>query len=171
MKRSYLIFSIALAALIVFSGCQKTQGTGAESGVKGSEQAPAEAAMDTSSPAVATIVVGSTPFSVEIAETSAQKEHGLMGRESLPENAGMWFVFDKPVTDSFWMKDTLIALDLIFVDENLKVVYVFANAVPGSTDMITSPVPYQYVLEVNAGAAAKYNIKAGDVVEKRVGTK
>ncbi|MFA5812108.1 MAG: DUF192 domain-containing protein [bacterium] len=169
MRITATLFGIFLAAIIASSGCQKTQGTGEQTGTGQAttaaqgEQAAAEA--------VGTIVVGSTPFSVEIAETEQQKEKGLMGRESLPESAGMWFVFDQPVSDNFWMKDTTIPLDMIFVDENLRVIYIAANTVPGSTEMIKAPSPYQYVLEVNAGVAAKSNIKVGDQIQKRLGNK
>ena len=121
--------------------------------------------------AVATIVIGETSFSVEIAESDDERRVGLMNRESIPQNYGMWFVFPKTVQEDFWMKDTQVPLDIIFVDEDMKVVDVIKNAPPESTELLSSKVPYRYVLEVNSGSADKYDINVGDIVEKRIGPK
>lgn len=118
---------------------------------------------------VATIVVGETPFSVEIAKTDAERAKGLMGRESLAANSGMWFVFPAMGEEKFWMKDTLIPLDLIYVDDNMKVVHVIENAPPESTELLISSAPFQYVLEVNAGTVDEHDIKVGDAVQRRIG--
>ena len=118
---------------------------------------------------VATIALGSTDFSVEVAKTDEERAHGLMGRESLPANGGMWFVFPGNVQDEFWMKDTLIALDIIYVDSDMKVVHINPNTVPESTEMLSSPVAYRYVLEVPAGSVEKFDIKVGDLAEERIG--
>jgi hypothetical protein len=69
-------------------------------------------------------------FKVEIADTPEKRRAGLMHRVSLPENQGMLFVFEKPGIYGFWMKNTLIPLDIIWLDENFKVVYIKENVQP-----------------------------------------
>jgi uncharacterized membrane protein (UPF0127 family) len=172
MKQLNVGMAVLVAAVFSF-GCQRMEGTTPNQAT--SMESPQAASEGTASaapsPQVAVAVIGisDADFSVEIAETDDQKAKGLSARESLPENAGMWFVFAQPGNEKFWMKDTTIPLDLIFVDENMKVAHVIANAVPGSLELLTSPTPYQYVLEVNAGAAAKHTIKIGDEVKKKIG--
>ncbi|HQC50699.1 MAG: hypothetical protein BWY40_00970 [bacterium ADurb.Bin270] len=121
--------------------------------------------------AVATIVIGEASFSVEIAESDEERRLGLMNRESIPPNYGMWFVFPELVREPFWMKDTQIPLDIIFVGDDMRVVDIIKNATPGSEDLLKSKDPYRYVLEVNSGSADRYDIEVGDAVEKRVGPK
>ncbi len=101
-------------------------------------------------------------FVVELAKTPAERQQGLMFRESMPDDRGMLFIFDDVVPRSFWMKNTLIPLDMIFVDENWTVVHV-ANAVPCTADpcLSYSSPPAKYVLEINGGLAEKSNITIG----------
>jgi len=175
MKKNLVMVAVVLAMVSVFSlGCEKVNmgaDAGDEPAIDASEQVAeigeTEAVMSPGT--VATIGIGNTYFNVEIAKTNEERARGLMGRESLPENGGMWFVFPNNVQDEFWMKDTLVPLDIIYVDENMKVVHINPNTVPESTEMISSEVPYRYVLEVPAGSAEKFDIKVDDVVEERVG--
>ncbi|MFH1830478.1 MAG: DUF192 domain-containing protein [Pseudomonadota bacterium] len=169
MKYLISIFGIVAAAFIMISGCEKmqTEGPATAEDVKGAETA--EGSSPAASTAVATVTVGEMPFSVEIAQTDEEKAQGLMDRESLPENAGMWFVFSQPVQEEFWMKDTLMPLDIVFVGEDMKVVHIKENAVPKSVEMISSPVPFMYVLEINAGKVAEHGIEIGDEVKKKIG--
>src|SRR3990167_982884 len=103
---------------------------------------------------------------VEIADTPAERELGLSGRERLGEKEGMIFVFDSPGRHAFWMKDMLFPLDIIWLDENLKVIYIKKDARPESYPEIFLPgEDAKYVLEVVAGFADKYNLKEGDGVE------
>lgn len=175
MKKFFQSFLLVAAVAMLVVGCEKMQVESPATGddMKGTETQGETATGDIPGPTtpgtMATIVVGDTPYSVEIASTVEEKARGLMDRESLPENAGMWFVFDKPVQDDFWMKDTLIPLDMIFVGENMKVVDIHENAVPQKLDAISSSEPYMYVLEVNGGQVAAHGIKVGDTVEKRIG--
>ncbi|PIR25571.1 MAG: hypothetical protein COV43_04285 [Deltaproteobacteria bacterium CG11_big_fil_rev_8_21_14_0_20_42_23] len=106
---------------------------------------------------------------VEVAKTPEQRAQGLMNREALPQQNGMWFVFDQEVEDSFWMKDTFIPLDIIFVGKDLKVVSIIENTVPESTELLHSAKPYKYVLEVNAGFVKQHKIEVGDEMEYRFG--
>lgn len=100
-------------------------------------------------------------YSVERAVTPAAREQGLMGRTSLPERQGMWFDFETTTAVVMWMKNTLLALDLAFVDAEGRVVYVHERATPLSLSHIVAPTPVRYVLEANGGELATYGIGTG----------
>lgn len=106
--------------------------------------------------------VANVPVTVEIAKTETEHAKGLMFRETLPANTGMWFMFGQPHRSSFWMKNTFIPLDIIFVSRDLHVLSIFENAKPFDLRPIASPVPYWYVLEVPAGFAKKHQLRIGD---------
>jgi uncharacterized protein len=103
-------------------------------------------------------------FSVELATNTAERAVGLMYRKELPEGRGMLFDFhdDQPV--QFWMHNTYISLDMIFIASDGRVVRVAENAKPMSDDLIPSGRPVRAVLEVIAGTARKFGIAAGDRV-------
>ncbi|MBI4146975.1 DUF192 domain-containing protein [Candidatus Woesearchaeota archaeon] len=108
------------------------------------------------------VVFDGASFDVELARTADEKAKGLMFRESLHDYQGMLFVFDGEQQRSFWMKNTLISLDMIFISENGTVVDV-QTAVPCKSDpcrLYVSP-PARYVLEVNAGLAGKNSVGVG----------
>ena len=103
----------------------------------------------------------------EIADSEDEREQGLMFRKELGSNEGMLFVFDDENFRIFWMKNTLISLDLIFIDGNKAVVDVQEGFLPCKRELCesyTSKAKAKYVLEVNAGFAAENSIKDGDVV-------
>lgn len=102
------------------------------------------------------ITIGDKKYKVEIADTSEKQEKGLMGRESLPEDQGMLFIYDEPQDLSYWMKNTLISLDIIFIDDDMEVVSV-KQGQPMSEEPITED-DVQYVLEVNSNSG----IEEGD---------
>ena len=104
---------------------------------------------------------GVARFHVEIADTGAERNRGLMFRETLPSAAGMLFVYDAPQRASFWMKNTLIPLDMIFADETGRVTRVHANAVPGDTTPIDGGNDVRFVLEINGGLAKRLGIVPG----------
>jgi len=99
---------------------------------------------------------------VEVANTGAQRELGLMYRNHLDENAGMIFVFPDAAPKNFWMHNTPISLDMIFADSAGRVTGIVANAEPFSDKLLGVAGASQYVLEVNGGFCAKNGIKAGD---------
>ena len=104
---------------------------------------------------------------VEIADDNYERQQGLMFRKSLNENAGMIFVFEDENFQSFWMKNTLIPLGMVFINNNFEIVDI-KSAVPCKEDpCITydSAKPARYVLEVNYGFAEKNSIEAGDKVD------
>jgi len=105
-------------------------------------------------------------FDVEIANTNAKREQGLMNRENLGENKGMLFVFDKEDIYSFWMKNTLISLDMIWMDEAGKIVFIKENSEPckdgEACPFITPKAKAKYVLEINTGLVKEMGLKTGD---------
>jgi len=104
---------------------------------------------------------GTACFMVELARTEAQQELGLMNITSMPEKNGMLFIFPKPDLYNFRMKNTLIPLDMLRMDDQMKVVHI-ANAVPCTADpceIYRSDASAKYVLEINAGMAKKSGIQ------------
>ena len=99
---------------------------------------------------------------VEVANTGAQREVGLMYRKHLDDDAGMIFVFPDAARRNFWMHNTEIPLDMIFADANGMVTGIVANAEPYSDKLLGVDGDSEYVLEVNGGFCAKNGIKAGD---------
>jgi uncharacterized protein len=101
-------------------------------------------------------------FTIEIARTPAEMERGLMYRERLDADRGMLFLYEDDREVAFWMKNTLIPLDLIFADASGRIVAIAERAVPLSTALIPSPGPVRAVLEVNGGTARRLHIQVGD---------
>jgi uncharacterized membrane protein (UPF0127 family) len=101
---------------------------------------------------------------VEVADSPGEWEHGLMNRTSLPQDAGMIFNFGDDEPRYFWMENTLIPLDMIFIASNLTIIDIHENATPLSRDVIGSSGPCRYVLEVNGGLCATDDIDIGDRV-------
>lgn len=104
---------------------------------------------------------GQARFTVEVADDGAERAQGLMFRESMPSSAGMLFVYEAPQRASFWMKNTLIPLDMIFADEAGRVTRVHSNAVPGDTTPIDGGNGVRFVLEINGGLARRMGIAEG----------
>lgn len=108
------------------------------------------------------VKIANVPVTVEVAKTASEHARGLMFRKSLPENTGMWFVFGGPHRSAFWMKETYVALDIVFVGRDMKAVHIHENAQPLDETPLASPVPYWYVLEVPAGFARTHRLRIGD---------
>ncbi len=103
---------------------------------------------------------------VDLALTETQQEQGLSGRKSLADDAGMLFIFPQPSKYFFWMKDMNFPIDMIWFDENFKVIYIKKDALPSSYPKSFGPnVDNRYVLEVSANFSEKNNLKVGDKVE------
>ena len=103
-------------------------------------------------------------FSVELATNDAERARGLMFRKSLPEGHGMLFDFQTDQQVQFWMRNTYIPLDMIFIRGDGRVLNIAQNATPLSDALIPSAGPVRGVLEVIAGTARKYHIAPGDRV-------
>ncbi|SEK33996.1 DUF192 domain-containing protein [Roseovarius nanhaiticus] len=105
---------------------------------------------------------GQARFAVELADDEAERAQGLMHRESMPQSAGMLFVYPEPRMVGFWMKNTLIPLDMIFVDSTGTVQRVHSNAVPGDlTPIMGGSDTILAVLEINGGLSRKLGIAPG----------
>jgi uncharacterized membrane protein (UPF0127 family) len=107
---------------------------------------------------------GVHPFAVEVVSTEADRAKGLMYRKSLPEGQGMLFDFHSDQDVSFWMQNTYIPLDMIFIRGDGRIANIVENTEPLSTKMIPSRGPVRGVLEVIGGTARKLGIAAGDKV-------
>jgi uncharacterized membrane protein (UPF0127 family) len=107
---------------------------------------------------------GRHPFRVEVAKTPAQMAQGLMFRKRLAADSGMLFEFAAPTVAQMWMHDTLIPLDMLFVDGRGRIVNIVENARPLSDSVISAAAPVRAVVELNGGTAARLAIKPGDRV-------
>ena len=105
---------------------------------------------------------GDHTFEVELADTPAQHQRGLMFRQNLADNAGMLFDFHEESLRGFWMQNTYIPLDIIFVDKAGVIKTIHENAVPRDTTQIPSRVPVRFVLEIPGGRASEIGLKEGD---------
>lgn len=113
---------------------------------------------------------GDFAFNLEIADTAAQREKGLMFRTSLAPDAGMLFDYHKEQEASFWMQNTLIPLDMVFIAADGTVKTIHVNARPMDTTPIPSEVPIRFVLEIAGGRSQEIGLKVGDKFEHdRVG--
>ena len=105
--------------------------------------------------------LGSRSFTLEVADTEATREHGLMKRDSVPEDHGMIFVFDADEPRDFWMKNTRIPLDIAYVDSTGRVVSVHQMK-PYDLSATPSAAPAKYAIELNLGMLEKSGVKPGD---------
>jgi len=103
-----------------------------------------------------------TTVYVEVADTLREVQDGLMYRTSLDEHKGMLFIFGTDSPKSFWMKNTPLPLDMVFVAGRMAVVDINRNATPNSTDVFTSKESCRYVVEVNGGFCDEHGIREGD---------
>jgi len=105
--------------------------------------------------------IGAETFNLEIADTESTRSRGLMHRDSMPADHGMLFIFDAPQELNFYMKNTRIPLDIIFVDENARVISI-AQMHPYDWSTTSSGAPARYAIELNQGAAARSGAAVGD---------
>ena len=145
MVRAFLAAALTVVAVFGFSRV---------------EAAPAPAIDDLS------IVTSSGPhhFSVEVMRTRDELERGLMFRNTMPPDRGMLFDFGEPQEVTMWMKNTVLALDMVFISKDGHIVSIKKNATPFSLATIPSGGEVLGVLEVNAGTAARIGAKPGDTV-------
>ena len=104
-------------------------------------------------------------FRVEVARTPQEQAKGLMFRTEMAQDEGMLFPYDQPRVLSFWMRNTVISLDLVFIDEQHRIINIAENAVPYSEQSILSAAPGVAVLELNGGRTRALGIVAGNKVE------
>ncbi|RPI18351.1 MAG: DUF192 domain-containing protein [Ignavibacteriae bacterium] len=104
---------------------------------------------------------------VEIAESDETRHRGLMFRDKMNEEQGMLFIFPIEEEQGFYMKNTILPLDIIFINKNKQIIKIYKNTTPFSEKTLPSGKPTLYVVEVNAGYTDKYNIKEGDFIDWR----
>ena len=117
---------------------------------------------------IPTAAINNQTFKLFIAKSAREKEIGLSGKDSLSQDYGMYFPFEKPDYYSFWMKNMKFPIDMIFLSSN-RIVTIYENLEPlqdlKSPPLYKSSEPADAVLEINAGQAKKYNIKVGDEIK------
>ena len=128
---------------------------------------PAQTTAAPLSKATVTINTGEAQlgFSVELALTPAEQNRGLMFRQALGAAQGMLFVFDQQSVHTFWMKNTLIPLDMLFIDKDRNIVGIVENAEPQTETGRSVGKPSQYVLEIGGGLSGKLGFRAGQLVD------
>jgi hypothetical protein len=108
--------------------------------------------------------IGNRAFTLDVADTDTKREIGLMFRDSMPEDHGMIFVFEDEAFRGFWMKNTRIPLDIVYVAADKQVASIHTMK-PFDLRKVTSAGPAMYAIELNAGTASKIGLKPGDLLE------
>ncbi|MCP1468476.1 hypothetical protein J3E64_000143 [Sphingobium sp. OAS761] len=147
--------SLALIALGLLTACSSPQPAADNS---------AQPRAVTTLPVVIRTATGRHRFDVEVARTEAEQERGLMFRKQLAPDGGMLFPMDPPRTASFWMKNTVIPLDMLFIHTDGSIAFIGANVAPYSREPVSAGVPVAAVLELAGGRAAALGIGEGDRV-------
>ena len=106
-----------------------------------------------------------TSFDIEIADNDYETQTGLMHRQSMANNNAMLFIFPDMRMRSFYMKNTLLSLDIIYLDDKKNIISIQENAKPLDETSLPSGTPAQYVLEINAGLSKQWSITPGDRIE------
>lgn len=115
---------------------------------------------------ISSVKIGEKVLKVEVADTKIKQEQGLSGREGLDESSGMLFIFNVPSNYAFWMKDMKFPIDIIWIDQNLKIVHIEKDLSPETYPLIFKPeIPAKYVLEISAGLSSKSNFRVGDLIQ------
>jgi uncharacterized protein len=136
-----------------------------DAGSAAPDRAPAMAALPRGKVRVADAFGGAKEVSIEIAQDDESRQKGLMFRERLADTEGMLFIFEREDRHSFWMKNTLISLDMLFIGRDLKVVGIVERAEPQTLDARAVNAPSLYVLEVPGGWASRMGVRPGAKVE------
>jgi uncharacterized protein len=154
-------FAFALALLV--GGCTAATSSNAPGCNPGEARPVSEAGLDQVELCI-TSAGKSRTFTVEVAATSQEQAKGLMFRDKLADDRGMIFPFDQPRMASFWMKNTVIPLDIIFIRADGTIENIAENTIPYSTDQVTATGPVTAVLELRGGLTGELGIVAGDKV-------
>jgi len=108
---------------------------------------------------------GQAPFTVTVADDNAERNKGLMDVAQMPTMTGMLFVYEDPQHATFWMKNTLIPLDMIFAGADGTILSIHENAIPMDETVIDGGQGVKFVLEVNGGMTKRLGVKTGDVLQ------
>jgi uncharacterized protein len=156
-----LLLAAALPTLLL--ACSAKPDAGADA-ANDSGDVQAAAPQGALLPLVIRTAKGAHRFDVEVARTEAEQEQGLMFRKALDADKGMLFPMEPPRTASFWMKNTIIPLDMLFIHTDGTIAFIGANVAPYSREPVSAGVPVVAVLELRGGRAAELGIKEGDRV-------
>ena len=104
----------------------------------------------------------------EVANNNSERIRGLMYRKQMDEDHGMLFIFEKPDTQSFWMRNTILPLDIMFIDSAGVIDTIYRKTIPYSDKSLPSRRRVQFVVEVNGGWSDKFGVKEGDLIEFKV---
>ena len=150
-KRTIVVVSLITLSLLVGVACR-----GAASGKKfGTFREDGRLVFFDDAGAVRVAIV------IELAATPAEKRKGLMGRHKMDDTVGMLFVYDRAADRVFWMRNTSISLDILFISEDRKVINIASHTVPDTEKRYRSTAPAMYVVEVVSGFCERYGIKQG----------
>ncbi len=156
--RKLLFISIYIIPLLFIFSCKGNEEVEPPSKIKNTQpQFIKEGELEFLKPDGSAVV----KINIEIADTDADRQQGLMNRSFMSNERGMLFVFVKEEPQGFWMRNTIIPLDIIYVNSNKEIVSIAENTQPYSETSIPSKRPAIYVVEVNAGFCAQYSITAG----------
>lgn len=115
---------------------------------------------------IITSIINNTKFKLEVARSPSARARGLTFRKNLENKSGMFFIFDQPNILNFYMKNTLVSLDIIFIDQDFKVINIHKNTQPLNAQILYSSIkPAMFVIELKAGSAEKYQILPGSQIE------
>lgn len=151
VRKIFALFVLCLAGML-FSGCSFLGS--AEDDLVGDQ--------------FSEVCIRNVCYDVEIADTVEERAVGLMNRSELSRDRGMLFIFEQPGKYSFWMKNTLISLDIVWISESFEIVEIEEDVQPCVTSECKSyggSVPAQYVLEVNTGEVERNGFAKGDLVQ------
>jgi uncharacterized protein len=151
--------TLAFSAFIVIALSSCTTGATPSTNASTAPSPPNDMQFDTVS-----ATIKGKPFTLEIADTDPKRERGLMYRDSMPADHGMIFLFDAPDNYRFWMKNTRIPLDIIFLDATGKVIDIEPRKAHDETSMGPED-PTSYVIELNSGAAKNIGLTRGDHID------
>ena len=159
------IFAVLIASTLALVGCRADSQLPADPpAVEDREETSTEAAAETIAVTIHMAEGASHVFAVETAVTSEEQRRGLMFRDSLPQDGGMIFPFEFPRIASFWMRNTMIPLDMIFIRADGVISNIARETEPYTLDSYVSSEPVIAVLEIDGGRAAELGIDAGDRV-------
>lgn len=163
MNRLFKANAIFAALAITACTMPAASGNKAASCVPGATAGVSQAGLDQTTLCIASDTK-TRAFTVEIARTPVEQAKGMMFRTEMADDTGMIFPFPEPKPASFWMKNTVIPLDIIFIRPNGTIESISENTVPYSTDPVMSGEPVAAVLELRGGLTSEVGIKAGDKV-------
>lgn len=168
-RRSLVLAAVLLGASLGASACTAREGVAPAPASRVDINAPHATSPDfVTEPLSIETAKGRLDYRVEIADDDAERQHGLMYRTSMPDMHGMLFIFPQAKPQAFWMRNTYMPLDIIYIGADGAIVSIQANARPFDESALPSEGPAIGVLEIYGGKAAELGIKPGDRVRHRM---